>query len=71
MAIMRDIDYVCSVTGLDFIPQPINYFVCSTSFCLIVGLFYYHIFACLAQEDDSKLNYEDYDGPSKSATKQD
>ena len=72
MAIMRDIDYVCSVTGLSFIPQPLNYYICSSTFCIVVGYFYYLIFACLSREDDSKLNYEDADGPSKDrSTKQD
>ena len=61
---MRDIDYVCSVTGLSFIPQPLNYFICSSSFVIVVCILYYHIFACLSREDDSKLNYEDADGPS-------
>lgn len=62
---MRDIDFVLEYTGLDYLPQPLNYYAYGTVWCIVVGYFYYCIFSCLAREDDSKLNYEDADGPSR------
>ena len=69
IGVMRDIDFLCSISGLDFIPQPLNYWFMSLLFILVVGGFYWKCFECLGREDDTELPFMEYEAPSRKTKK--